>query len=453
MPLYWHASFHPGPGAVSRSPEPLHYQLALLLLLLVMCTVIYAPGLQGPMLHDDYPQLSGLLEAENRDWRELSDKYLLSNSGYLGRPVSMASFIASAILHGGDLRYWKAGNLLLHCLNAIVLFFLARVLLRAAPVSVRPAQAGWLALLAAGLWLLHALHVSTVLYTVQRMAQLSTLFVFAGLLAYSSGRLRQVTASGSGWWQIAVAFLVCLPLATLSKENGVLLLLLMPLVELVMFRGAGLPVGRYRAGRMLLAAMLVPVVLGVMYLLLHADHFLVSGYASRDFTLTERLLTESRVLVRYLHQLLVPLPGLMGFYHDDIAVSRGLTEPVTTLGSLLLLAGLLWLALVLRRRQPVIALGILFFFLAHSLESTILPLELMFEHRNYLASFGVMLVCTVSLAQLIRQPRVLAAAGIVLLLSWSSLTVVRAGIWGSASLQASHFATLHPQSKHRIGAP
>jgi hypothetical protein len=120
---------------------------------------------------------------------------------------------------------------------------------------------------------------------------------------------------------------------------------------------------------------------------------------------------------------------------------------------LLLLAGLLWLALVLRRSQPVIALGILFFFLAHSLESTILPLDLMFEHRNYLASFGVMLVCTVSLAQLIRQPRVLAAAGIVLLLCWSSLTVVRAGIWGSASLQASHFATLHPQSKHRLGAP
>ena len=89
---------------MSRSPEPLRYQLALLLLLLVMCAVIYVPGLPGPLLHDDYPQLSGLLEAENRDWRELSDKYLLSDSGYLGRPVSMATFIASALLHGGDLR-------------------------------------------------------------------------------------------------------------------------------------------------------------------------------------------------------------------------------------------------------------------------------------------------------------------------------------------------------------
>ena len=64
------------------------------------------------------------------------------------------------------------------------MFFLARVLLQAAPEAVQPSQAGWLALLVAGLWLLHALHISTVLYTVQRMAQLSALFVFAGLLVH-----------------------------------------------------------------------------------------------------------------------------------------------------------------------------------------------------------------------------------------------------------------------------
>ena len=155
-----------------------------------MCAVVYMPGLQGPMLHDDFPQLSGLLRAQSADWRELSDAYLMSDSGALGRPVSMASFIASAILHGGELRYWKATNLLIHTLTGIVVFFLARVLLRASPSSIRPGQAGWLALLVAGLWLLHALHVSTVLYTVQRMAQLSTLFVLTGLLLYSTGRLR-----------------------------------------------------------------------------------------------------------------------------------------------------------------------------------------------------------------------------------------------------------------------
>jgi hypothetical protein len=139
----------------------------------------------------------------------------------------------------------------------------------------------------------------------------------------------------------------------------------------------------------------------------------------------------------------------MGFYHDDMAVSKGLMTPVTTSGSILLLAALVALAVMLRRRQPVIALGILFFLVAHLMESTILPLDLMFEHRNYLASFGMLLALVALLAQLIRQPRVLAAAGIVLLLSWSSLTVVRAGIWGSPSLLAAHAAAVHPDSKHR----
>ena len=66
----------------------------------------------------------------------------------------------------------------------------------AAPLAFAPFNL-WPLALASCLWLLHALHVSTVLYTVQRMAQLSALFVFAGLLVYSYGRQRQ-RRSGRG---------------------------------------------------------------------------------------------------------------------------------------------------------------------------------------------------------------------------------------------------------------
>ena len=245
---------------MTRAIKPFHSQLLLLLLLLAISVLIYAPGLSGPMLLDDYPQLSPLMEAVPGGWQTLGDTYLFSNSGHLSRPVSMASFIANAVLHGDELRYWKATNLLIHGLTAIIVFFLARVLFRAAPVTAEPGQAGWLALLVAGLWLLHALHVSTVLYTVQRMAQLATLFTLAGLLAYSSGRLRQIS-TGGGHWLIGVALLVCLPLAVLSKENGVLLLLLIPLFELTVFRGAGLPGVRTGSGRILLSVMLLPMLL------------------------------------------------------------------------------------------------------------------------------------------------------------------------------------------------
>lgn len=433
-----------------RYLKALHYQLFLLLLLLVLCAVIYRPGLGGPMLLDDFPQLSGLMESDSQDWHTLAGNYLLSNSGQLGRPVSMASFIASAMLHGNDLRYWKAANLLIHLMTALVVFFLARVLLRATSLAAGKEAAGWLALLVAGLWLLHPLQVSTVLYTVQRMSQLAALFCFAGLLAYSSGRMRQVSASGGGWWQIAVAWLVCLPLAVLSKENGVLLLLLLPLVELVVFRGASFSIMHAKSSRYRFAVTLLPAIVGGVYLLLHFDQLVLNSYAAREFTLTERLLTQSRVLVTYLCQLLVPLPRLMGFYHDDIVLSRGLVNPVSTLGSMLLLAGLLWLAWRLRRYQPLVTLGILFFFIAHALESTIFPLEMMFEHRNYLASFGVLLAVVAVLARLGRQPWLPASVGIVLLLVCSSLTWVRAGIWGSTPLLMQHIYAVHPDSKRLI---
>lgn len=440
----------PGPRPVTPIPKPLHAQLSLLLLLLLISFFVYAPGLQGPMLLDDYSQLGGLMDVEARDWNTLSDSYLFSNSGHLKRPVAMASFIVNAMLHGDELFYWKTTNLLIHLLVAVLIFFLTRLLFRAAEPPGQRQQVGWLALLVTGLWLLHALHVSTVFYTVQRMAQLAALFTLAGLLAYSSGRFRQVTATGSGWWQIAMAYLICLPMAVLSKESGVLLLLLLPVVEYVVFRGRGLPVARAKSGRILLATMLIPLISGVGYLLLNFDTLVLKSYQWREFTLIERLLTQPRVLVMYLQQLLVPLPGQMGFYHDDIAVSKGILHPVTTLGSMLLLAGLLWLAWWLRNRQAVASMGILIFFIAHLLESTVFPLELMFEHRNYLAAFGVMLAFVVLLTQVIRQPKVLAAAGIVLLLSWAALTSARASIWGSTSLLLNHMYSVHPESKRLL---
>ena len=94
---YTGASVLPGPAYMPRFLKPLHYQIFLLLLLLVLCLVIYAPGLHGPMLLDDYPQLSGLMESSGSDWRTLVDNHLFSSSGRLSRPVSMASFIASAL--------------------------------------------------------------------------------------------------------------------------------------------------------------------------------------------------------------------------------------------------------------------------------------------------------------------------------------------------------------------
>ena len=106
-------------------------------------------------------------------------------------------------------------------------------------LGVRPSEVRWLALLTSALWLLHPLHVSTVLYAVQRMAQLSTLFTLAGLYVFARYRSRWAVAGASPGDVLACLlwlFLFTL-LAAFSKENGVLLPWLVVVCEMFVYRG------------------------------------------------------------------------------------------------------------------------------------------------------------------------------------------------------------------------
>jgi hypothetical protein len=77
-----------------------------------------------------------------------------------------------------------------------------------------------MAAVVAAFWLLHPLHISTVFYTVQRMTELSTLLVLAGVVSYVKGRRVQEQSVAKGWLLIALGFGVFFPLAMLSKENS-----------------------------------------------------------------------------------------------------------------------------------------------------------------------------------------------------------------------------------------
>jgi hypothetical protein len=174
-----------------------------------------------------------------------------------------------------------------------------------------------------------------------------------------------------------------------------------------------------------------------------------AAYAGRDFTLTQRLLTESRVVLDYLHWTLLPNLSQLSLYHDDYVPSRGLLTPPTTLLSLALLAGLAVLAWWLRRRRPLMALGLAWFLLAHLLTATVIPLELVFEHRNYFASLGL---CIALADGLLRWPadgrprRLGMLAACALLLLYAGCTVLRATEWRDPWHFANTEAAKHPGS-------
>jgi hypothetical protein len=125
--------------------------------------------------------------------------------------------------------------------------------------------------------------------------------------------------------------------------------------------------------------------------MLMAHHGGFLDYSGRNFDLRERLLSEARVVWLYIRWTVWPDPRDLGLYHDDIAVSHGLLHPVTTLFSILGLAALVAVCISLRRRMPLVALGLAWFLGGQLMESTIFPLELAFEHRCYLPDLGLIL--------------------------------------------------------------
>ena len=461
--------------------------------LLVLTWLCYSPGLGGPLLLDDEPVLLPLFQQlDAGNWRTVAPQFVWTGTGPLGRPLAMLSFIASIVTHG-DVAGLKLDNVFLHLLCGVLVVAWVRVLQLAAGTA-RPG-APWTALLVGGLWLLHPLMVSTVLYAVQRMTVLSTLFTLLGLLAYTLGRTRQRAAAQdpcaagplaradatgqlaqaaarlTGWRFSSLAlllmcFLVCLPLAVLSKENGVLLVPLCALVEAIVFRASGTPQQR-RAVRGIFGVLLVlPIVLGVTVFLPAISTVLAQGYALRNFTLGERLLTESRVLVLYLVEWAAPLARNLSFYHDNFPVSHGWWAPWTTAASFGLLGAVTVVSYRVRRSLPLVSLGWSMFLVGHSLEAGVVPLELVFEHRNYLPSIGLALALVSlpwarALSRGVARPlapylpianarrygrRVSALFALVLLIACAYQTSVRSHTWGQAGRLFPRLYAANPDS-------
>lgn len=403
----------------------------------------YWPGLSGHFLFDDFPNIvqNPAVHATAVDWASLERAASAYQPGPLSRPLATMSFAVDHAFHGLDARGWKRSNLAIHLLNAALVFSLLLALLRLAGREGLGALAPAATL--AALWAVHPLQASTVLYVVQRMEMLAATSVLLALLAYVAGRRRQIDGRRGGWAFIAGSAALAAT-GLLSKESAVIFPLLALALEatLLRFRSADAREAKalrwaYGAGTALAALVFFAVVLPH-----YADP---AQYAYRDFTMGERLLSQLTILPMYLQQSLLPHPGSMLFNYDHLGAPTGLfTPPTVALGGLLLV-GLFAAALALRERLPLASLGVLWFFGAHFLTSNVVPLELAYEHRNYLALLGVLLAVYGAVAHVMR-PRALQVLALAAVLLVAFLGFMRSLAWGSALSLAVENATNNPLS-------
>jgi len=349
----------------------------------------YWIALPGPFLLDD---LTNLPAARPASWSfsALTKASLSNASGPLGRPVSALSFGLNYLLTGDNTVGFKVVNLTIHAANTCLIFLLVNTMARQAITSrsstcLKPHH---LALTVAFLWALHPLHMSTVMYVVQRMTLLSTFFVLASMQCYVKCRLNFCIDQKLSMGLVA-AFLAFGTLAVYSKENGAALVFYIVLVEYLLLYQNAISISLGIKYRVRAFIFLCVVILLAIYPAITVFKRLTAGYEFRDFSLKERLLTQPGIVVDYIGQTLVPRIDQMGLYFDDIQIVRELDAPAAL--SLLVLILLATACVNFRKRAPLFSLGIGLFLASHLIESTFLPLELKFEHRNYFGSIGIIM--------------------------------------------------------------
>lgn len=368
-----------------------------LIVALAATFLVYQRGLSGPFLFDDGPNIvqNANLAIHDLNPAALKQAAFSGHSGPFLRPLSMVSFAANYYASGLNPYYFKLTNLAIHLFNGVGVFILTLLLLNFYRKHFEPglsaSHSQWISLAVAAAWLLHPFNLTSVLYVVQRMTSLSALFCIWGLTLFLWGRTRLYEGK-NGLLPMLAGLLLFTPLAVLSKENGVLLPLLMLVAEVTLFSfHAEKPSARRFLAGFYALSVAIPAAIALGYLTVHPD-WLLAGYKTRDFTLTERLMTEARVVWFYIGQILLPSTAQMGLYHDDIAISRGWFQPISTVFAIVGVMALLGLSFLARKKAPIIAFGVLFFLAGHLLESTIWPLEIAHEHRNYLPMYGILLM-------------------------------------------------------------
>jgi len=404
--------------------------------------LIYLPGLRGGFLFDDYPNLKELGTFGGVTNFETFNNFVFNGvSSPMGRPLSLSTFLLDDNTWPSDAYWFKRTNLKFHLLTGILLCWATLNLLRL--FGRKDEEAVWLALISSSIWLLHPYMVSTTLYVVQRMAQLAALFVFAGLAGYFHGRLLCIKGQirvGYIWMSASVGLGTVL--AFLSKENGVLLPLLVIVTE------ACLPTSIGKLNKWWWISFLCLPTLAVIYKLACEINFSPDAWPNRPFTQQERLMTEPRIICEYLYQLYVPHIETRGLFQDGYNFSRGLLNPVSTIFALIFVVLLLIAALLTRKHYPLWSLSILFYFAGHLLESTVVGLELYFEHRNYLTSAFLFLPIVDSLINLSKRKQIWIAPVVVffILSVITFFTWKRTELWSNTKKLEIYWAASTPES-------
>jgi tetratricopeptide (TPR) repeat protein len=294
-------------------------------------------------------------------------------------------------------------NILIHIFNSILVYVIAFVTLKLPDIRERFGRYSFsVALISSMIFALHPLNINAVSYIIQRMASLATFFVLLALISYILASRSNSIFTKVALYCVTGLFIL---LGILSKENAVMGIPLIMLYDYVFLSRHDVKAFKVRVASIVAmgicaifaASFYVPIFSTALDIA--KDFFTFNkplvwkGWMAIDvyWSPLEHILTELRVVSRYLFLFVLPLPKFLVFDWWGYPISKGLFTPVTTFFPMVFIVAALVFSILKTRKYPFLSFGILWYFVAISLESFIaVGSDLYFEHRNYLPLTGLL---------------------------------------------------------------
>ena len=367
------------------------YETLFLLSLALIVILIYANTIGSPFIFDSRNNIESNphIRISKITLNELTEAAFKSPSRQ--RPLSNISFALNYYLHGYNVVGFHVVNVLVHIATGFLLYFFVKSTFRTPALRSRYGDYMWISFFTTAVWMVHPLQTQSVSYIVQRMNSLAAMFYILSIMLYA--RFRLSGQQKNKWWLFSGCILAGV-LALASKQIAATLPVFIIAYEWYFFRDLKLKWLKKHIP-LLTGCLLLAVVIALALLGSNPLDGILKGYQSRDFTLTQRLLTEPRVVIFYLSQLLWPHPSRLNLDHD-FPLSNSLIDPVTTFFSIFTIAALIVLAIVMSKKQRLLSFCIMWFFGNLVIESSILPLEIIYEHRVYLPSMTFSLIAVLA---------------------------------------------------------
>ena len=425
----------------------MHSQKRNLIIFLLLCLIVlsaYNTNHNTSWHFDDYPNIleNPRIHIKNFRFDTLKGTFYagIDNGEYLGkrmyRPISMFTFALNWYFGKDNVFGYHIVNNAIHLVTTFFLFLtVLNIFLSPNLKGKCPGNECAIAFLSAVLWAVNPVQTQAITYIVQRMALLAAMFYIIGIFFYIKAR---ISPSGYHRFLFIAGCLLSFILALGSKENTATFPIAVIIIEILFFQDLS---DKNTRKKVMVALTIVGVFIAAFLMILYIKGYIsnfLKGYQKRMFTLGERLMTEPRIIMYYLSQIFYPLASRLSLVHD-IKISTSLFKPWTTIPSILAIISLLGIGFSQTIKKPIIAFGIFFFFMNHIIESTIIPLELIYEHRNYLPSFFLFFPVATGLIWMIdyfkkKNPfihilLVVSIAGVIF--SFVTGTVVRNRAWAT----------------------